>query len=81
MNKLNNTDGNTYKIKLTQRENDVLKLILEGKNNREIAKILFITHHTVKAHVSSILKKFGVKTRVEAAIAAVKTNIVTPRRD
>lgn len=73
INKKNNTYGKTDKIQLTCRENDVFKLILEGKNNREIAELLCITHHTVKAHVSSILKKFGVKTRIEVAIAAMKT--------
>jgi two-component system response regulator DegU len=59
--------GNIEKL-LTQRERDVLKLLMQGKNNRDIAKHLLITHHTVKAHISSILKKTGAKNRVQAII-------------
>jgi len=63
-------------IQLTQREFDVLKLVVEGKSNRDIAKILVITHHTAKAHVSAILKKFGCKSRVEAAIYALRSELL-----
>ena len=56
------------KLSLTQREQEVLDLLMQGKSNREIAAILAITHHTVKAHISAILKKTGTKTRVEAII-------------
>ncbi|MDR1327667.1 MAG: LuxR C-terminal-related transcriptional regulator [Heliobacteriaceae bacterium] len=62
--------------KLTARELEVLKLIVHGKSNSEIAKDLNITHHTVKAHVSSILRKFNVETRVEAVIAAMRAKII-----
>lgn len=59
--------------KLTKREEEVLRYIISGKNNVEIAKILFISPHTAKAHVSAILNKFGVKTRVEAVVMAIRT--------
>lgn len=59
--------------KLTKREEEVLRYIISGKNNVEIAKILFISPHTAKAHVSAILNKFGVKTRVEAVVIAIRT--------
>jgi DNA-binding NarL/FixJ family response regulator len=61
---------------LTARELEVLKLIVHGKSNSEIAKDLNITHHTVKAHVSSILRKFNVETRVEALICAMRAKII-----
>jgi len=67
-----------YKQKkdLTARELEVIKLIVHGYSNSEIAKKLNITHHTVKAHVSSILRKFHVETRVEAVIAAMRAKII-----
>lgn len=61
---------------LTEREFDVLKLIVLGKNNNEIAKDLFLSVHTVKAHVSSILEKFYVEDRVQIAVKAVKEGFI-----
>ncbi len=61
-------NGSMNKLSLTQRELDVLNLLMQGKNNRDIAKQLLITHHTVKAHISAILKKTGTKSRVEAIV-------------
>lgn len=63
--------------KLTPRENEVLKLLVEGKSNTEIAKELFVSTHTAKAHVCSILQKFCVQDRVSAAVKAVKEGLVT----
>ena len=57
---------------LTEREREVLKLIAEGLNNREIAESLVISEKTVKTHVSSILGKLGVEDRTQAAIWALK---------
>ncbi len=66
--------SNTYGIKknkeLTTREFEVLLRIVQGLSNKEIGKELFITHHTVKAHISAIFKKFGVTNRTEAAMKA-----------
>ncbi len=61
--------------KLTRREYEVLILIAEGKNNKEIAGDLFISEKTVKNHVSSIFKKIRVNDRTQAAIYAYKNNI------
>lgn len=61
---------------LTEREYEILKFITDGKNNNEIAKELFISVHTAKAHVSSIIEKFEVKDRVQVAVKATKENLV-----
>ena len=60
---------------LTKREYEVLTLIAEGLNNKDIADKLYISEKTVKNHVSSIFKKIGVNDRIQAAIFAFKTNI------
>ncbi len=60
---------------LTKREFEVLTLIAEGMNNREIAEKLFISEKTVKNHVSNIFKKIGVSDRVQAAIFTYRNNI------
>lgn len=61
---------------LTERELEVLKLIVDGKSNPDIAEMLCISIHTAKAHVGSILNKLCVNDRVQAAIKALKENIV-----
>lgn len=61
---------------LTPREKDVLALIVQGRSNGEIAEALFISRSTVKFHVSSILSKFGVDSRTEAATLAVQHKLV-----
>ncbi len=58
--------------RLTRREREVLKLISQGMNNREIANTLFISEKTVKNHVSNIFKKIHVNDRTQAAIFALK---------
>jgi NarL family two-component system response regulator LiaR len=60
---------------LTEREREVLTLIAEGLNNREIAESLIISEKTVKTHVSNILGKLGVEDRTQAAIWALKHGI------
>lgn len=55
---------------LTERENDVLRLIAQGKANKEIARELVIGEKTVKTHVSNILQKLGVQSRTQAALYA-----------
>lgn len=60
---------------LTKREYEVLTLIAEGLNNKEIASRLFISEKTVKNHVSNIFKKINVTDRVQAAIFTFKNNI------
>ncbi len=62
--------------KLTRREIEVLKLLAEGLFNKEIAYKLEISEKTVKNHVSNIFKKIGVFDRTQAAVYAIKNNIV-----
>ncbi len=62
---------------LTDRERDVLTLVVEGLNNKEIADRLFLSISTVKFHVSAILSKLGVTNRIEAVALAVKHHLVT----
>ena len=63
-------------IQLTEREREVLKHLVEGKSNTEIAKELIVSVHTAKAHVCSILQKMCVNDRVQAAVKAVKEGLV-----
>lgn len=76
-----NLEGIRIRKNLTERELEVLQYVVEGKTNKEIAQILTITHHTVKAHVASIIRKFGVKNRLEAALIAATKGIIIPPQD
>jgi NarL family two-component system response regulator LiaR len=62
---------------LTPRERDVLRLIVRGQSNKEIADSLRVTEGTVKGHVSAILSKLGVADRTQAALYAVKHGFET----
>ena len=64
------------RVPLTDREYEVLKHLVEGKSNTEIAKELIVSVHTAKAHVCSILQKMFVNDRVQAAVKAVKEGLV-----
>ena len=64
------------RIPLTEREFEVLKHLVAGKSNTEIAKELIVSVHTAKAHVCSILQKMCVNDRVQAAVKAVKEGMV-----
>ncbi|MEH7884622.1 response regulator transcription factor [Bacillus sp. JJ1609] len=61
---------------LTKRELEVLKEIASGKSNKEIASSLFITEKTVKTHVSNVLAKLGLADRTQAALYAVRNQLV-----
>jgi DNA-binding NarL/FixJ family response regulator len=61
---------------LTKRELDVLKEISNGKSNKEIAASLFITEKTVKTHVSNLLSKLELADRTQAALYAVRNQLV-----
>ena len=61
---------------LSSRELDVLKLLVEGKTNTEIAKDLFLSPNTIKTHVKGIMNKLAVDDRVKAAVVALRTGLV-----
>ena len=61
---------------LTPREEDVLELLARGLDNSEIAHALYLSQHTVKTHVSSILIKLQVANRIQAAVRAVRGGLV-----
>jgi len=76
LNEKTKKDGDYAKIEsLTKREYEVLTLVAEGLNNKEIANRLYISEKTVKNHVSNIFKKIKVNDRIQAAIFAFKNNI------
>ena len=62
---------------LTAREHDVLQLLAEGLANKEIARRLHISDHTVKFHVNAILGKLGARTRTEAVTRAARQGLIT----
>jgi len=61
---------------LTEREYEVLKLVVNGRSNNEIAQDLNISEHTAKAHVCNIIQKLVVDDRTQAAVKAIKEGIV-----
>lgn len=63
-------------VGLSEREKEILKLVAQGRDNTEIAQELYLSPSTVKNHVSSILDKLGVESRVQAAVRAARAGIV-----
>jgi DNA-binding NarL/FixJ family response regulator len=61
---------------LTPREQEVLELLARGLDNSEIAQALYLSQHTVKNHVSTILHKLQVENRIQAAVRAVRGGLV-----
>lgn len=62
--------------KLTKREIEVLNLAAQGYNNHVIAEKLFISTHTVKIHLENIFCKLEVHNRIQAAVLAIKKDII-----
>ncbi len=62
---------------LTEREREVLNLVVQGQSNQQISDTLFISISTVKAHISSILSKLQVSSRAEAIAFAIKNRLVS----
>lgn len=73
---LSSSEAPDARAQLTEREMEVLRLLVKGKSNTEIAKDLIVSVHTAKAHVCSILQKLCVDDRVQAAVKAIKENII-----
>lgn len=61
---------------LSSREREILELLANGLNNREIAATLYISPHTVKNHVSSIYRKLGADDRTRVAVTALRLGVV-----
>lgn len=64
-------------FEMTDRELEVLALLADGLNNREIAEQLYVSRSTVKTHVSNILTKLGVSSRTEAVAYAIENDLIS----
>ncbi|GAB4309701.1 MAG: response regulator transcription factor [Geminocystis sp.] len=67
---------NNFVGNLSERELEVLKLIVEGKSNNEIAQNLYLSTNTIKTHVRSIMNKLAVDDRVQAAVVALRCGLI-----
>lgn len=68
-----------YQSDLSPREFDVLGLVVEGLSNKQIADRLEVSEATVKTHLTHVLEKLGVEDRTQAALAAIRRGIISPR--
>ena len=66
--------------RLTRRELEVLRLVAEGRPNREVAKILWVTDQTIKFRLADTYRKLGVRNRIEASRWASARGLVSPGR-
>jgi DNA-binding NarL/FixJ family response regulator len=68
--------GGDGAVELSEREHEVLRLIVDGHDNAAIAAELFISPNTVKSHVASIFAKLGVESRLQASVQALRRGLV-----
>jgi DNA-binding NarL/FixJ family response regulator len=61
---------------LTSRQEEVLRLLLDGRSNKDISQILQLSEETTKNHVTGVLRAFGVQTRIQAVLAATRHGYV-----
>jgi DNA-binding CsgD family transcriptional regulator len=66
------------RARLTRRELEILRLVAEGRPNREVAQILWVTDQTIKFHLANTYKKLGVRNRIEASHWAIARGLVRP---
>jgi DNA-binding CsgD family transcriptional regulator len=64
--------------RLTRREAEILRLVAEGNSNSDVARLLWITDHTVKFHLANIYRKLGIRNRIEASQWASKNRLFRP---
>jgi DNA-binding NarL/FixJ family response regulator len=72
----NQSFAEPFERELSDRELEILKLLAQGKDNAEIARVLILSPKTVKNHISAILRKLEIDNRIEAAVYAVRRGIV-----
>lgn len=63
-------------VNLSERENEILRLLGQGKSNKEIAQELFISINTVKVHLNNVFRKLGVSSRTEATLYAIEHKLI-----
>jgi DNA-binding NarL/FixJ family response regulator len=73
---LSRLEERSRRQELSEREMEILQLIVKGRSNKEISSALFIAEDTVKYHLKALFAKLGVQDRTEAAISAIRHGIV-----
>jgi len=66
-------------VTFTDREKEVLELLVAGRSNKEIGAVLGIEERTVKAHVAKLMRKVGVQNRIALSVHAITHNLVTAK--
>jgi DNA-binding NarL/FixJ family response regulator len=67
------------RVSFTEREKEVLELLVVGRSNKEVGSVLGIEERTVKAHVAKLMRKVGVQSRVTLSVHAITHNLVTAK--